>query len=102
MSSEPITFPNANYGASINPGMGAFTAQMLVAALGFGFANGGSSPIGVAVDIGAIAAPDYRPSNNPSEWLWKPDTVQPYMTGAAAATARSAVLAAYTNGKATR
>lgn len=98
MSSESITFPNANYGNAINPGNGAFTANMVVAALGFGFANGGTQPIAIAVDIGAIPAPDYRPSNSPTSWLWKPDTLQPYMTGTAAATVRAAVLAAYASG----
>jgi hypothetical protein len=96
--SEPITFPNANYGSAINPGNGAFDAQMLVAALGF--ASGDPRPLGVAVSIGALAAPDYRgDQNNPQTWLWKPDTVQSYMTGTAAATVRAAVAAQYAAGR---
>jgi hypothetical protein len=97
MSSEPITFSDINYGTAITPGNGAFTATMLCAA--FGFAPGYTNEIGTAVDIGALAAPDYRPSNSPVEWLWKPDTVQSNMTLAAALTLRNAVTAAYTAGK---
>ena len=95
--SEPITFPNANYGTAITPGNGAFDANMLIAALGF--TGGDIRPLGVAVSIGALAAPDYRgDQNNAQTWLWKPDTVQPYMTGAAAATVRAAVQARYATG----
>lgn len=96
--SQPITFPNANYGDAINPNNGAFDAQMLAAALGF--TGGNTLPLGVAVSIGALAAPDYRgDQNSPQTWLWKPDTVQPYMTGAAAATVRAAVAAQYAAGR---
>lgn len=100
MSCEPITFSNVNYGTAINPGTGAFTASMLCAALGI--SPGYSNEIGTAVDIGALAAPDYRPSNSPVEWLWKPDTVQPYMTASAAQTLRNAVSAAYVAGNGRR
>lgn len=99
MASEPITFPNLNYGSAITPGNGAFTTQMLCAALGM---QPSAAQIGVAVDIGALAPPDFRPSNNPNEWLWKPDTVQTYMTSAAAASIRNAVQAAYAAGRANR
>lgn len=97
MSSEPITFSNINYGTAITPGNGAFTAAMLCTALGI--APGYTNEIGTAVDIGALASPDYHPSNSPIEWLWKPDTVQTYMTAAAALTLRNAVSAAYVAGK---
>lgn len=100
MSCEPITFSNINYGSAINPGNGAFTASMLCAALGF--APGNTNGVGTAVDIGALAAPDYRASNNVVEWLWKPDTVQSYMTAAAAQTVRNAVNAAYVAGNGRR
>ena len=91
MSREPINFSNLNLGGSVDIGSGVFTTQMLATALGLP----SEDAVGVAVGVGAIAAPDYLPSNNPGEWLWKPDTVRPYMTGAAAATVRAAVTAAY-------
>ena len=100
MSSEPIIFSNINYGAAISPALGAFTATMLCAALGF--PPGYTNEVGAAVDIGSLPAPDYRPSNNPVEWLWKPDTVQASMTLAAALTIRSAVAAAFAAGKVNR
>ena len=100
MSSESITFSNINYGTAITPGLGAFTTAMLCAALGFG--PNGTNEIGAAVDIGSLAAPDFRPSNNAQEWLWKPDTVQPYLTLAAALTMRNAVAAAYAAGRINR
>jgi len=91
MSREPITFSNLNLGGSVDVGNGVFTTQMLAAALGLP----SEDAVGVAVGVDAIAAPDYLPSTNPGEWLWKPDTVQPYMTAAAAASVRAAVTAAY-------
>ncbi|MGN6227126.1 MAG: hypothetical protein ACTHNM_06815 [Dyella sp.] len=91
MSREPINFSNLNLGGSVDIGSGVFTTQMLAAALGLP----SEESVGIGVGVGAIAAPDYLPGANPGEWLWKPDTVQPYMTAAAAATVRAAVTAAY-------
>lgn len=95
MSSEAIIFPNLNYG-SFNPATGAFTAQMLCAALGL--SPGATNQIGTAVDRGLIAAPDFKLDNNPTGWLWYSSTVQTYMTAAAATTIRNGISAAYEAG----
>ena len=89
--SDPIIFPNLNYG-TFKPQFGAFTPHMLCAALGL--MSGGTNQLATAVNYGLLPAPDFKADSNPSTWLWYSATVQPYMT-AAAATSLQASLATY-------
>jgi len=91
MSCEPITLSNINLNGALDPSEGFFTSEMLRVALGLP----STDAVGVAVRIGSVAAADFRPDADPPTWLWKPSTVQSYMTASASATVRAAVTAAY-------
>lgn len=88
---EPITLPNINLNGALDPSQGYFNSEMLRVALGLPTTDA----VGVAVQIGSLAAADFQESACAVTWLWKPATVQSYMTSAASATVRAAVSAWY-------